>query len=107
MNKWTLLFPVASLIVVICVCAIFVNSLADAIKPLPLEVELIDVKEEKPQVETGETWVLKNDNPFDPVYYEAEVVDIKNGYVQYRHAGDNILGSSNVRIFLISWEKVR
>lgn len=44
--------------------------------------KLLNWLNKTPELEIGQTWKLRDDDPFSPVI--AKIVDVKDGWVQYR-----------------------
>ena len=54
-----------------------------------------------PKVEVGQIWLYSTGNPFKSHVDCNEVLDVKNGWVQYRDICTGWISSSTVKYFLI------
>ena len=49
-----------------------------------------DFKNQLTDIEIGQTWVYKCEDPFDTFTKTMKIIDIKNGYAKYEYTYSNI-----------------
>ena len=59
-----------------------------------------EVKEVTEEVRVGQVWIYNPDNPFNVESRTYEVLEVKNGYVQYSTVGSEWVRDSSVESFL-------
>ena len=53
------------------------------------------------QPKIGQTWIWKNNNPFNPIVKEYIILDIKNDYIKYKELETGYIDSMHSSLFLI------
>jgi len=52
-----------------------------------------------PKVEPGQIWVYESSDPFNPICVERLVLDVKDGYVQYKDSNSGYTHSMELWLF--------